>query len=207
MPLAPDFNPKAAPPADAGRVMTPGEIAMARTVFGNSIDYSKVRIHTSSYLPAQVQGDNVITPNGEMYCSKNYCNDFSQEGLETRKLFIHEMTHVWQYQNHVLDPRLEAVKELIKHFGRYSDTYAYKLDKSKDLTDYNLEQQAHMVEDYYAARQPGAQRTQDDADREVVMKKFIANPSYARSMTWGEMFHEGLKVIESLPRISPVLPF
>lgn len=207
MPLAPDFNTNASAPTDAGRPMTQGEIAMARSVFGSAIDYSKVRIHSSSYLPAQVQGDNVITPNGEMYCSKNYCSDFSQEGLEGRKLFIHEMTHVWQYQNNILDPRLEAVKELIKHFGRYSDTYAYKLDKSKDLTDYNLEQQAHMVEDYYGAKQkaPG-ERTQDDADREVVMKKFLANPSYARRMTWGEMFHTGVKVIESMPHILPLMP-
>jgi len=207
MAVAPDFN-RNATPTDAGRPMTQGEIAMARSVFGNSIDYSKVRIHTSSYLPAQVQGDNVITPNGEMYCSKNYCNDFSQEGLEGRKLFIHEMTHVWQYQNNILDPRLEAVKEMIKHFGRYSDTYAYKLDKSKDLTDYNLEQQAHMVEDYYAAKQkaPG-ERTQEDADREVVMKKFIANPSYAHHMSFGEVINEGVKIWKALPKFSPVLPF
>lgn len=207
MPLAPDFNPKAAAPTDAGRHLTAGEIAMARTVFGNSIDYSKVRVHTSSYLPAQVQGDNIITPDGELYCSKNYCADFSKEGLGTQKLFIHEMTHVWQYQNHVLDPRFEAVKELVRHFGRYSDVYPYKLDKSKDLTDYNLEQQADMVSDYYGARQPGAQRTQGDADREVVMKKFIENPSYARSMTFGEMVREGVRIWQSLPRLSPVLPF
>src|SRR5918993_665283 len=53
----------------AARPLTPGEIALARSVFGNSIDYSKVRMVRRKWWPFHRQG-----------------------------LFIHEMTHVWQTQ-------------------------------------------------------------------------------------------------------------
>jgi len=34
------------------RLMTPGEIKMAREIFRNTINYSKVWIHKGSYLPS-----------------------------------------------------------------------------------------------------------------------------------------------------------
>src|ERR1035437_383146 len=119
-----DYNAAAGQPKGKDREMTPGEIELARSVFGNSINYSKVRIHNSTYLPACAQGRNIITPNGELYCGANYCDDFSKTDAGTQRLFVHEMTHVWQYQNNILDPRLEAVKTLVEHWGKYSDAYA-----------------------------------------------------------------------------------
>lgn len=131
------------------RTLTTGETELAKTVFRNSIDYSKVRIHNDK--SNILQGDNVtVTPNGELYCAGNYCDDFSKE---RRHHFIHEMTHVWQYQNNVLDPRVAAATEWVKSGFCYGDCYHYKADPAKDLLDYNLEQQADMVADLFALKE------------------------------------------------------
>ena len=90
------------------------------------------------------------------------------------------MTHVWQYQNNVLDPRVSAVAAWVKAGFNYDKAYSYKLDRGKDLLDYNLEQQAVMLTDYFNAREDGhGSHDQSDADRLQVLQKFIANPSYA----------------------------
>lgn len=136
-------------PKGQSRNLTPGEIELAKSVFGNSIDYSKVRIHNDKNN--FMQGDGVtVTPSGELYCADNYCDDFSKG---SKSHFIHEMTHVWQYQNNVLDPVASAAVEWVKSGFCYTDCYAYKADPKKDLLDYNLEQQASMVADLFALKE------------------------------------------------------
>ncbi|MEZ0223806.1 MAG: hypothetical protein ACAH83_04570 [Alphaproteobacteria bacterium] len=135
-------------PKGQDRGLTTGEIELAKTVFGNSIDYSKVRIHNDTNN--MFQGENVtVTPNGHLYCANNYCDDFSKG---SKHHFIHEMTHVWQYQNNVLDPVACAAAEWVKSGFNYHACYAYKADPKKDLLDYNLEQQADMVADLWALK-------------------------------------------------------
>ena len=139
-------------PKGQSRALTPGEIEMAKTVFGDSIDYSKVRIHNDT--SNMFQGKNTtVTPNGELYCANNYVDDFSKD---SRHHFIHEMTHVWQYQNNVLTPRVAAATQWVKSGFCYTDCYSYKPDPKKDLLDYNLEQQADMVADLFALKERNA---------------------------------------------------
>lgn len=50
------------------RLLTPGEIALAKSIFGNSIVYPRVWIHHASYFPFKLQGRNTaMSPNGELY--------------------------------------------------------------------------------------------------------------------------------------------
>lgn len=57
-------------------------------------------------------------------------------------LFIHEMTHVWQYRNDS-----GVMRSAIWARSPFGAGYDYKLGKPWD--DYNKEQQAHIVEDWY----------------------------------------------------------
>ena len=136
-------------PKGKSRGLTPGEIEMAKTIFGNSVDYSKVKIHNDTSNMFQA-GNTTVTPNGEMYCANNYSDDFSKGD---KGHFIHEMTHVWQYQNNVLNPRTAAAAEWVKSCGCYGKCYCYTADPKKDLLDYNLEQQAVMVADLFALKE------------------------------------------------------
>ncbi|WP_370521048.1 hypothetical protein [Pantoea sp. BAV 3049] len=76
------------------RLLTLGEVALARGVFGRSIIYPKVWIHCDSYLPLGLQGKNVgMSPNGEIYFRKEqYSPDFSSmSDFRKQHFFIHEM--------------------------------------------------------------------------------------------------------------------
>ncbi|QHM71362.1 type IV secretion protein Rhs [Mixta intestinalis] len=126
------------------RLLTLGEIALARTVFNGSIVYSRVWIHCDSYLPFGLQRRNTaMTPNGEIWFRKElYRTDFSNIFVPVglKHLFIHEMMHVWQHQKHMW----VRTRGLMS----WAADYTYRLD-GKPLLSYSLEQQAQIVADYY----------------------------------------------------------
>ncbi|EOI5728871.1 type IV secretion protein Rhs [Cronobacter malonaticus] len=126
------------------RLMTLGEITMAKRVFGHSIVYSRVWVHCDSYFPFGLQKRGyAMAPNGEIWFRKEmYYRDFSgtEASVEDKHTFIHELGHVWQHQH----------GQWVRMRGLFSwaADYYYKLDKAK-LTDYSLEQQASIIADYW----------------------------------------------------------
>ncbi|UNK29950.1 type IV secretion protein Rhs [Serratia plymuthica] len=126
------------------RLMTQGEIAMARRVYGDSIVYSRVWVHCNSYLPFKLQKPNfAMSPNGEIWFRKEgYAPDFSSLSVkvESKYVFIHELGHVWQHQS----------GQWVRLRGSLSwaANYTYRLDKER-LVDYSLEQQASILADYW----------------------------------------------------------
>ncbi|CAI0934326.1 type IV secretion protein Rhs [Serratia proteamaculans] len=130
------------------RLLTPGEIGLAKTVFGGSIIYGKVWVHHGSYLPFGLQNRNTaMSPNGELYFREWYTPDFSSQGYSYKHLFIHEMAHVWQYQRGMW----------VKTRGLYSwlANYSYELDETKTLKNYSMEQQAQIIADYHLLTSAG----------------------------------------------------
>jgi type VI secretion system secreted protein VgrG len=139
---------------------------LARSVFGDAIDYSQVRIYHEKYFLPQ-DSDNVMTPNGNMYYhpqSPDYRPDFSTldnsvDAQNLQILFIHEMTHVWQYQQGrnvlffagLVQIRHQPSRILKEKLGiLLYDGYAYTLKPNTRLEDYNLEQQGDIVADWFA---------------------------------------------------------
>lgn len=138
------------------RRLTSGEISLARSVFEDTITYYKVWVHNDSYLSAKIQGARTaMTPNGEMYYPDDvYSPDFSSAATpgpyETvamaSHLFIHEMTHVWQYEKGYL----------VKLHGLASGMVDYHYDLNlKSLGSYGMEQQASIVADYWLLKNYG----------------------------------------------------
>ncbi len=71
-----------------------GEVALARTVFGSAIDYSKVRIRRRKWFPFQPRKI-TMAPRGHIHFhpgGEAYSDDFAAEPLLRQGLFIHEMT-------------------------------------------------------------------------------------------------------------------
>ena len=123
------------------RLLTLGEIKIARTVFGEAIHYSKVWIHHGSYLPFGLQNkDTAMTPNGELYFRTWYTNDFSVADYPFRHLFIHEMSHVWQ--------RERGMNVIARGLVSFAVSYRYSLD-GRPLRRYPMEQQAQIIADYF----------------------------------------------------------
>lgn len=163
------------------RGMTAGEIAMARTVFKDAIDYGKVKIHRGGLSGLPNRSGTAMTPRGEIHFPDNgYREDFSQETPTLKIWFIHEMTHVWQYQ---LGYGLVWNAFKIAAKGGYSaraPAYFYDLkgrDKGKTLSQFNMEQQGELVAHYYAAKQLEVFRyLQNLPELEQALTGFLNNP-------------------------------
>jgi hypothetical protein len=124
----------------SGRVLTAGELAKAKPIFGTSLDYSRVKIHNEKAYFFQPD-DTAITPNGEVYFPpKVYKADFSLSIGDSAWL-IHELVHVYQHQNGMW----------VRVNGAFYRTYKYGslVGVEKTLKDFRIEQQASIVEDYF----------------------------------------------------------
>lgn len=134
------------------RALTPGEIDLAQSVYGASIDLSPVTIRRRKWFPFQPR-DVTMAPRGHLHfhpASSNWSEDFSREDADLRGLFVHELCHVWQHQRGIFLP-------LARHpFCRYS----YAVKPGWALPRYGLEQQAEIVRHAYLLREgrivPGA---------------------------------------------------
>jgi hypothetical protein len=177
------------------RPLTAGEIALAKTVFGDSIDYAAVRLHDRRILPPIIQHRHQAVAKGNdiSFPRSAYAADFSKETDALKQsVFIHELTHVWQHQNGVVSTPRAALKETLKHKFNYLKCYLHSISAEKDLTDYGFEQQAAIVQDYFLLSRHGIsasyknRRGDDAADPELkgryekVLARFLENPAYAR---------------------------
>jgi len=156
------------------RPLTPGEIAMARSIFRDAVDYARVRIHDSRYLPFGLQPRHVcMTPNGHMYFSALcFRHDFSAESVSARHWFMHEMVHVWQHQL--------GYPVKLRGAIRLGLSYDYALAPDRRLGDYNMEAQGDLLADYFVLRYLTAgspERAADLADYETVLGDFLADPA------------------------------
>lgn len=123
-------------PADR-RALTPGERALARTVFGTALGLDGVELRRRRWWPFQSR-DVIMAPMGHVHFHPQadcWHADFSRAPLALQGLLIHELCHIWQWQQGVFLP-------LRRHpFCRYG----YTLEPGKPFGRYGLEQQAEIV--------------------------------------------------------------
>lgn len=123
------------------RLLTTGEIRLAKGVFASTIEYQKVWIHKDSYLPFNLQDKHTaMAPNGEIYFRNEYRDDFSKSTDDLQHLFIHEMSHVWQ--------RARGMSVATRGIISWMVSYRYTLD-GRLLSEYPMEQQAQIIADNF----------------------------------------------------------
>ena len=134
----------------ANRELTGAEQAEARRVFGASIMLGRVEISDSLGFK-----DRPWTSMGLWKYTLNigpsgFRNAVADDDL--KDLFIHELTHVWQGQNstfgfsYMLSSFGAQCKSLVTTGGFGA---AYRVVPGKKWDDYNCEQQATIVEQWY----------------------------------------------------------
>ncbi len=139
-------------PHKSGRPLTQRERELARSVFGNALDYDIIRIHNRKWWWFQSKRI-TMAPDGHLWFHpKNelFCEDFCDGHLQLQGLFIHELVHVWQHQKGIFLPLRRYP------FSRYS----YSLKPGWKLDRYGIEQQAEIVRHIFLLRHgykvPGA---------------------------------------------------
>ena len=129
----------------ASRTLTPGEIAIARPIFGDAIDYTQVQLVHRKWWPLQPRNV-AMAPTGNIHFHPHgdlWSDDFSKEPLWTQGFFIHEMTHVWQTQKSG-----RFYLPLMRHpFCRYR----YEIVPGRPFARYGLEQQAEIIRHLFLA--------------------------------------------------------
>ncbi len=125
------------------RKLTAGEITLARLLYKNAVDYSRVRVHNGSYFPFGLQHeDTAVTPNGTLYfMPKHFQEDFATANAYDQHWSIHEMAHVWQYQL--------GMNVRLRGLASWAVSYQYSLPNYHLLSDYGMEAQASIIADYF----------------------------------------------------------
>ncbi len=124
------------------RYLTPGEKELARSVYTNEIDFTKVKIFHRRWKFFQPK-DRAMAPNGNIYYPENssqYSSNFYNADIHKKATFIHELAHVWQHQN----------KINVKLRGAFERSYEYlPLNIDSDFNNFGIEQQAQIIRDYF----------------------------------------------------------
>ena len=124
------------------RFLTSGEKALALEVFGASLVVDNIEIKAHRL----VLKDYAVSPNGHIYFHlQDWREDFSLESVSIQSWLIHELTHVWQIQQGIA----VVQKALLDR------RYHYVLQMGKAFSQYGVEQQAQMVQDYFIKSRQG----------------------------------------------------
>lgn len=125
------------------------ETALARPIFGSSINYDVVRIVETPIINAPTTlGNNIrIAPNSSM----------------SNQTLIHELAHIWQYQTkgnaYISDSAFHQVAAILAT-GDRNAAYSYNIVPGQSIHSYTAEQQAMIVEHYFV----NANREREDED-------------------------------------------
>lgn len=121
------------------RPLSSSELNLVTSVFGDAISYELVRLDESSFLGPKQQ--NII------YVSFHTINSW---GRMSNSILIHEMVHVWQYEQlgaKYMPMALAAQRSAMGY--NYGGVEALEKYLDEGLKAFNLEQQADIIADYY----------------------------------------------------------
>jgi hypothetical protein len=141
------------PPSDwRSRPLADGEKEIARLMFRDAIDTSRVRILREKAVFFQPRNF-TMAPDGNIWlhplghlANSQFAADFSAASLDIRAHFVHELTHVYQHQN---GANLILDKVIMFFLHGALGGYDYEITPGKTFSAYNIEQQACIMADHY----------------------------------------------------------
>lgn len=127
------------------RSLTIQEKALAKSIFGDSIQYDLVKVDTGARF-----GTKKIALAYVSFNTINYLRNID------KAIFIHELMHIWQFQQFGSIYIARAIKAQRSKegydYGGIANLYQIML-KGGSLLDFNFEQQADIIEDYYRIKE------------------------------------------------------
>jgi hypothetical protein len=144
------------------RKLTEEEIEKGKTIFGETLNFDIIKIDEKATI--------VTKDKGIIYVGFNTINSW---GPLREDIFIHELVHVWQYQKFGAGYISNALKAQVSKEG-YNYAYNIGWEKSNSIHDFNAEQQADLVQDYYRLKKGfSAQWKLEKSIQLVHYQKFI----------------------------------
>lgn len=139
--------------SNAMRPLTEKEIALCRSIFPDDLPYAAVRLVDGPRANGVAEmafgrGNTAITLRRTIYFRIRYCADFSEGDEKAQHLFVHEMTHVWQWHRMgVVRFLLRYARDLLASKGDANAMYRYERGATP-FGEAMLEAQAQMAGDY-----------------------------------------------------------
>ncbi len=141
------------------RGMTQREREYTARIFGTGIDYDAVRFRfttgvMTSGAEALVLGNTVhVDPSTTRFTFRPGTTEPDDAGLFnwSTTVLAHELTHVWQYQHIGSSYALRSLSQQVESIIRTGDRngpYRYELSEHRNFSEFGIEQQAMIVEDY-----------------------------------------------------------
>lgn len=132
------------------RALTAQETSELRKVYGDSIDYSQIRIKEGNLGLANGLAPHTV--GNTIYIPPGWLDPNNQ--TQRNDLLAHEAAHVWQYQNGGTDYIGESLwNQAIGAISGGSRDAAYEFEtpirNGKSWAELNPEQQAHLLEEAY----------------------------------------------------------
>lgn len=121
------------------RGLSDQEKEILEPLYSNGVDLDAIRIKFGG--PATLVYPGITIGNTISFPKNKY--DFAQEKYQA--LLVHEVCHVWQYQNFGLG---YIPRSLWETFTQH-DTYVVHYDKDKMLREYDVEEQCEIFAEYF----------------------------------------------------------
>jgi len=147
------------------RYLAAGEIRIAQNVFLDTVPYDRVYIADGLGFQGREYTLPVPGTSPREYVIHAGDGYYGMSKLkEDQKTLIHELTHVWQGQ-HTTWAWSYVFSSAWHQAGNSNAAYAYDKDNLKPWDDYNPEQQAKIVEDWFG----DGMNTDDERYRYIVV--------------------------------------
>lgn len=141
-----------------GQPLAAGEISLAKNIFGEEIDTSRIKKYFAPLDPREPETLALtLKQNIYFYGPHMHEPDYSQSAPDNYETFVHEITHIWQHQHkaqnlaqfiHALRSEMSPLlRSPRKQYDRYNQ-YDYKLSENAAFRDFGIEQQAAIIGDY-----------------------------------------------------------
>lgn len=129
--------------APFGRRLSSEERTMLGSVFGESVDLSRIRVIEARIANAPTTLGNQIRVRPGMSLA-------SDQG---KSILVHETAHVWQYQTqgtrYISCSIYHQIEGAVRTGTRRAAYYNYQFNARRSISDYPAEQQAQIIQDYY----------------------------------------------------------
>jgi hypothetical protein len=133
------------------RGLTPDEIALLRPVYGDSIDYSRIRIKEGSAGIGDLN-NRPFTSGNTIYMKMNKPDPADTRATaEWQATLVHEMAHARQFQRHGAGYQSESLAAQARYGKDEAYNWTRGMAEGKSWSELNPEQQAHLIEDAWKA--------------------------------------------------------
>lgn len=140
------------------RSLRPEEIELATKVFFDTVPFNRIRLTNLSYdggrqftFPNPIDGS-ILVNLGDALENPNPIGYKNNAYPSAGQVFIHELTHAWQIANTSFMPGLLCDAVVHRDYNYRDENNLSNTDWSKrDWSSFNLEQQAHIVDDWFEA--------------------------------------------------------